>query len=64
MSPRVAPEIAGCAERLGTGGAGVRLVLHVGHLVVVQVGAGSERLGTDVTLVRLLARVDSAVRVE
>ena len=38
--------------------------LHVGHLVVVQVGAGCERFGADIALVWLLARVDSAVRVE
>ena len=38
--------------------------LHMCHLVIVQVGAGCERFGTDIALVWLLARVDSAMRVE
>ena len=60
----VASEIARCAEGLEAAVAGVWLVLDVGHPVVVKVGAGSEAFSASLTLVRLLAGVDTSVGVQ
>ena len=60
----VVPEVARSGEGSRTLLAGVRLVLDVGHAVVVQVGGGREALPTHLAHVRLLSSVDPAVRVQ
>ena len=60
----VVPEVARGGEGSRALLAGVRLVLDVGHAVVVEVGGGREALPTHLTHVGLLPCVDPPVGVQ
>ena len=60
----VVPEVARGGEGARTLLAGMRLVLDVGHAVVVQVGGGREALPAHLAHVWLLPGVDPPVRVQ
>ena len=60
----MASEVAGRRERLGAFRALVWFVRGVCQLVVVEIGAGGERLAAEIAGMRLFAAVDAAVGVE
>ena len=61
---RMCFQVTGSREGLATEVALMRLVLAVGHPVVVEIGGGGEPLATDGALVWLFSRMDATMRVQ